>query len=389
MQHRSVEQVKQRIRIEDIVRQCGVELRANASKERLEGHCPFHPGDETPSFNIYTYSQRYHCFGCGADGDVIDFVQAIDNCSFQEAFQRLSENMLEELPAVHGARDRIPRPITPISLPQATGAEKNRWEGLLTQAHQKYHQSLLNHPILPEILRRSRGITQAGIRCCELGYVDGSLLPELLCTSETREMAETIGLLSATRQERLMGRLVIPECSDGTCHWMIGRALYRPLGKQRTPKYLGLSLSKPLLGYSLALKRLRERYPIQAILIVEGAVDYVIASQWDLPVVCVALVGTYASLRQLTLLLDLQQRAQQVPLLISLDADEAGRQASHHLLAQLRQRTPYVTELAPIAGVKDIGDLGILPGGMSFLQASLAASIEQVHSTNTTQGGSQ
>ena len=113
-----------------------------------------------------------------------------------------------------------------------------------------------------------------------------------------KETAETIGLLSATRQERLVGRLVIPECNDGTCTWMIGRALYPSQGKQRIPKYLGFSLSKPLLGYGLALKRLREGHPIRAILIVEGAIDYVVASQWDLPVLCVALIGTYASYRQ-------------------------------------------------------------------------------------------
>jgi hypothetical protein len=176
-----------------------------------------------------------------------------------------------------------------------------------------------------------------------LGYADGSLLPELLCTPEVQEVAETIGLLSATRQERMIERLVIPECHDQTCHWMIGRALYRLPSKQRTPKYLGLSLNKPLLGYGLALKRLRERRLVRAILVVEGAIDYVIASQWELPIVCVALVGTHASMRQLVMLLDLQRRAGQVPLLISLDADDAGRQASTHLLNQLRQRTSSLT----------------------------------------------
>jgi DNA primase catalytic core len=385
MQNRSIEQTKQRVRIEDIVRQRGVDLQANTSGNRLEGCCPFHPGDETPSFNIYTDSQHYHCFGCGANGDVIDFVQTFDGCTFQEAFQRLSEYIMTVPPTAYRAYDRVPHLLTPLSLSLTTEAEENCWEGLLTKTHQKYHQTLLNHLVLPEILQRARGITQVGIRTCELGYVDGSWLPELFCIPETQEIAETIGLLSATRQERMVGRLVIPECSDGTCHWMIGRALSRPLRKQRTPKYLGLSLSKPLLGYGLALKRLREGHPIRAILIVEGAIDYVIASQWDLSVVCVALIGTYASRRQLTLLLDLQQRTDQVPLLISLDADTAGRQASHHLLAQLRQRTPRVTELAPIGEAKDIGDLGILPNGVSFLQAS----IEQALSTDTFQGGSQ
>ncbi|MBV9614374.1 MAG: hypothetical protein JO031_02850, partial [Ktedonobacteraceae bacterium] len=92
MQHLSVEQIKASVHIEDIVRRRGVALRASQSGERLEGHCPFHPFDETPSFNLYVASQRYHCFGCGTDGDVIDFVQAFDACSFREALHRLAGN---------------------------------------------------------------------------------------------------------------------------------------------------------------------------------------------------------------------------------------------------------------------------------------------------------
>jgi DNA primase len=382
MHHRSLEQIKYTRRIEDIVRQHGVDLRATSSGERLQGHCPFHAEDETPSFNIYVATQRYHCFGCGADGDVIDFVQAIDGCTFQDALHRLSEKS-SAAPTPHiWVHDRVSHTVASISFTLLPEAEDSHWEELLTRTHEKYHQTLLNHPFLPEVLRQARGITQEGIRRCELGYTDGSWLPELLCTPESQDAAETIGLLSAPQQERMRGRLVIPECSDGTCHWMIGRALYRPLGNQRTPKYLGLSLSKPLLGYGLALKKLREGQLIRAILIVEGAIDYVIASQWDLPVVCVALIGTHPSRRQLTLLLDLQQRAGQVPLLISLDADDAGRQASSHLLTQLRQHTALVTELAPIANVKDIGDLGIHPNGSSFLQAS----IEQALGADPLQG---
>jgi DNA primase len=372
MQNRSLEQIKQDVRIEDVIRQHGVDLRATGNGGRLEGHCPFHSGDETPSFNVYIETQRYHCFGCGADGDVIDFVQAFDGGTFQDALHRLSEKD-REMVATHRARDRILCPSVPFSSPLEVEADEQPWKERITETHHHYSQTLQTHLFLPEVLRRTRGITDEGIRRCELGYADGSWLPNLLETPAIQEAAETIGLLSATGQERMVGRLVIPECSEGRCFWMIGRALYAPLGRHRTPKYLGLSLSKPLLGYGLALKRLREGCRVQAILIVEGAIDYVIASQWDLPIVCVALVGTHASRRQLARLLDLQQRANHVPLLISLDADEAGRQASQQLLAQLRQQTPSVRELAPIAdhAIKDIGDLGMHPHGLPLFHAAL------------------
>ncbi|MBV9257934.1 MAG: hypothetical protein JO215_07935, partial [Ktedonobacteraceae bacterium] len=98
---------------------------------------------------------------------------------------------------------------------------------------------------------------------------------------------------------------------------------------------------------------------------------YVIATQWNLPIVCVALVGTHASRRQLMMFQDIHQRAGYVPILISLDADEAGRQASHHLFVHLNREKQIAMELALLANIKDIGDLGIHPQGRTLLQAVL------------------
>ena len=51
------------------------------------GLCPFH-NEKTPSFYVYP-NRRYHCFGCGANGDCISFVRAIDGVDFKEAATRL------------------------------------------------------------------------------------------------------------------------------------------------------------------------------------------------------------------------------------------------------------------------------------------------------------
>lgn len=48
--------------------------------------CPFHP-EKTASMKIYP--QSFHCFGCGAGGDVIDFVSFMENCDFKTAFRML------------------------------------------------------------------------------------------------------------------------------------------------------------------------------------------------------------------------------------------------------------------------------------------------------------
>lgn len=49
--------------------------------------CPFHKGDRTASMKIYKDS--FHCFGCGASGDIFAFVQKHDNCDFKTAFYSL------------------------------------------------------------------------------------------------------------------------------------------------------------------------------------------------------------------------------------------------------------------------------------------------------------
>lgn len=50
-------------------------------------NCPFHKGDRDASLKIY--GKDYHCFGCGAHGDIFSFVMAMENCSFKEAFELL------------------------------------------------------------------------------------------------------------------------------------------------------------------------------------------------------------------------------------------------------------------------------------------------------------
>ena len=58
------------------------------------GLCPFHT-EKTPSFTVSPAKQMYHCFGCGAGGDVIAFIQAVQNCDFKEACVYLGINMGE------------------------------------------------------------------------------------------------------------------------------------------------------------------------------------------------------------------------------------------------------------------------------------------------------
>ena len=63
----------------------------------VKGLCPFH-GEKTPSFTIYTDSQSFYCFGCGAGGDAITFIRRIENLDYVEAVKVLAERAGMQMP---------------------------------------------------------------------------------------------------------------------------------------------------------------------------------------------------------------------------------------------------------------------------------------------------
>ena len=63
----------------------------------MVGLCPFH-GEKPPSFNIYTESGSFYCFGCGAGGDVITFIMKIENLDYVEAVKFLAQRAGMEMP---------------------------------------------------------------------------------------------------------------------------------------------------------------------------------------------------------------------------------------------------------------------------------------------------
>jgi DNA primase len=83
--------VRDRARVEEVIGSY-VTLR-NAGGGSLKGLCPFHD-EKTPSFQVTPSRGFWYCFGaCGEGGDVIDFLQKIDNLSFTEAVERLADRV--------------------------------------------------------------------------------------------------------------------------------------------------------------------------------------------------------------------------------------------------------------------------------------------------------
>ena len=99
-----LETVRERSRIEDVVG-ASVQLRP-AGGGALVGLCPFHD-EKTPSFRVTPSKGFYYCFGCGEGGDVISFVQKINNMGFTEAVEYLADRVGLQLRYTEG--DGAPR----------------------------------------------------------------------------------------------------------------------------------------------------------------------------------------------------------------------------------------------------------------------------------------
>ncbi|MFY9560430.1 MAG: DNA primase [Terriglobales bacterium] len=84
----------------DIVRIVGdyVKLK-KAGAQNYSGLCPFH-SEKTPSFSVHATRQFYHCFGCGASGDVFSFVQKLENITFPEAVRLIAQKLGVPMPKV-------------------------------------------------------------------------------------------------------------------------------------------------------------------------------------------------------------------------------------------------------------------------------------------------
>ena len=82
-----VRQIKERL---DIVELVGDYVTLRKVGRQFQGLCPFHK-EKTPSFYVSAERQSYHCFGCGAGGDVFSFFMAQEGVDFAEARRMLAQ----------------------------------------------------------------------------------------------------------------------------------------------------------------------------------------------------------------------------------------------------------------------------------------------------------
>jgi DNA primase len=202
-----------------------------------------------------------------------------------------------------------------------------------------------------------RGIDQATMEQCRLGYASGDeLAPYLRWRRLPAQAAMRVGLLGHGGRETMAGRVVVPEVRGGQPIWMVGRAV-DPFTDG--PKYLGLSGRKPLLGWDSARGS-------RIVVVVEGPYDWLTLRSWDLP--ALALVGTHVRPAALHALTHFER------IYLALDNDAAGCAAAGAINAALGNRAVSIQ----LSGVKDVADLAVLPDGRG--RAALARAVQEAES---------
>ena len=85
----SFAEIKSQVKLEEVLRAYGVGWLRPSGPQQYRGPCPIHQGQGTEAFHANLARGVFHCFACGAGGNVLDFVAEMEGCSVREAALRL------------------------------------------------------------------------------------------------------------------------------------------------------------------------------------------------------------------------------------------------------------------------------------------------------------
>jgi DNA primase len=350
--------LKERVRAAiDIVSVIGERVALKKAGRNFLGLCPFH-NEKTPSFNVNPERQIYHCFGCGAGGDVFGFLIAHDKVSFPEALRSLADKAGIPLTDRQSIRSRTNDQARDIYYRANALAKEYFSASFRDEAQGKAARTYL----------AQRGITDETIAEFGLGYApdawDG-FLAYVRSKGISPEVLANAGLVVQNEQgrfyDRFRGRVTFSIANDGGRVVAFGARTLDPDGE---PKYLNSSESpvyqKGRLLYGLYNARDAIRQQDQ-VLIVEGYMDVLQLVQAGIKNV-VATCGT-ALTRDHGVLL--RRYAQKIVLLF--DGDEAGIRAAERAGDVLLE-----------AGIEAV--VALLPGGEDPDTLVAAEGPEALHS---------
>ena len=341
----------------DIVAVIGDHTTLKKAGRSWKGLCPFH-NERTPSFTVDRDKGLYHCFGCGAGGDVIRFVREIDRLDFPDAVESLASRFGVAIPKRqrHGPRD-------------------DRRDRLfeVVAAAQRFYAERLARPGNPAAkYLAGRGVPEATWKAMGLGYAPDAweTLGKALSPAYPEDLLVEAGLLQPRAEgkgayDRFRDRLLfVLRDERGRPVGFGGRAL-SPEGE---PKYLNspetpiFSKKRLLYGLSEARESIRRR---DRVVLVEGYFDHLALLRAGVTET-VASMGTALTPEQAEKIRRLGPNA-----IVCYDGDSAGRNATRGALALLLAQG-FTARVARLPEGEDPDDLLAREG-----TEALAARIEE------------
>ena len=316
-----IEEVRMKNDIVDVISQY-VKLTRRGSS--YFGLCPFH-NEKTPSFSVTPAKQMYYCFGCGAGGNVYNFVMEYENYSFGEALSHLAERAGVELPKIEYSKEARAK-----AEKRATLLEINK-----KAAQYFYYQLRRDNGKAAHDYLTGRGLSEETIRKFGLGYSDkysDDLYKYLKSQNYTDELLRESGLFNVDERQgmydKFWNRVIFPIMDVNNRVIGFGG---RVMGDGK-PKYLNspetqiFDKSRNLYGLNIA-RTTRKNY----LILCEGYMDVISMHQAGFTN-AVASLGTALTSGHASLV---KRYTQEVLLLY--DSDEAGVKAALRAIPILRE----------------------------------------------------
>ncbi|EGA71994.1 DNA primase [Vibrio sinaloensis DSM 21326] len=316
----------------DIVDIIDARVKLKKKGKNYSACCPFH-NEKTPSFSVSQEKQFYHCFGCGAHGNAIDFLMEYERLEFVEAIEELASFLGLDVP-----REQRQGGGFQSNQPQASSAQKRSLYDLMGSIAQFYRDQLKqsSSKVAIEYLKE-RGLSGEIVQKFGIGYVADEwdlVRKNFGQQQQTQEMLVSGGMLiendKGNRYDRFRGRVMFPiRDRRGRVIGFGGRVI-----GDGTPKYLNspetpiFHKGKELYGLYEVMQAYREPAKI---LVVEGYMDVVALAQYGVDY-SVASLGTSTTGDHIQLLF-----RQTNTVVCCYDGDRAGKEAAWRALENALQ----------------------------------------------------
>ena len=278
MAHSSVEKIKERLSITDVISSY---LKLEKAGSNFKAPCPFH-NEKTPSFFISPSRGSYYCFGCGAKGDIFTFVEQFEGLDFKGALSVLATRAGVELEQYRAGEAKEER------------SQKDRLYELMEHACRFYESEFKKDAEAQEYVK-GRGLTDETVKAFRVGFAPKEWR---LVTIELRSKGFTdaeivlAGLAkhpdenpSGEIYDRFRDRVMFPIAdTGGRIIAFSGRILHDapPAGGSAMGKYINspetpiFKKGSTLYGLDKAKFEIRKR---DAAILVEGQMDLVLSHQ--------------------------------------------------------------------------------------------------------------